>query len=172
MQNAEIIWSINPFKLAENSASTQRRLSVGNLTRFAEFLATEKGEIEVTFTGFRDDDRRKLMRCKLEGHVEMECQSTFQPIEVAIEREIIFYPVMSEESIASAPDEYEAFLFDTDELDLVNLVEDELILSLPIVVNSPESPQHVRFGPEIEEQKADKPNPFAVLEQLKQSSKE
>ena len=79
---------------------------------------------------------------------------------------------MSEEAIAAVPDEYEAFLYDTEELDLVNLIEDELILSLPLAVYSPDSPEQLRFGPEIVEQEEKKPNPFAVLAQLKQNSEE
>ncbi len=172
MQKAEPIWSINPYKLAENSASTERRLSISQLPRLLESLYNDEGEILAKVSGWMDEDRRKLLKCSLTGTVMMECQTRFTALPVQIEREIDFYPVTSEERIASAPEEYEAFLFDTEELDLVNLIEDELILSLPIVVNSPASPEHQRFGPEIDEQAGKKPNPFAVLASLKQNSED
>ena len=169
MQKAEPVWSINPFKLAENSASTERNLAIEHLPRLMEYLSSTEGTIHAKVTGAIDEDRRKLLQCTLNGTVMMECQSSFESLPVEINREVTFYPVMSEEAIGSAPDEYEAFLFDTEELDLVNLIEDELILSLPIALTSPESPEHQRFGPEIEEQEEKKPNPFAVLAQLRNS---
>ncbi len=170
MQKAEAIWSINPFKLAENSASTERHLAVSQLPRLVEFLASDEGEIHASISGLIDEDRRKLLHCTLSGTVMMECQTTFQAIPVELSREVTFYPVMTEEMIAAAPDEYEAFLFDTEELDLVNLIEDELILSLPIALSSEGSPNHMSFGPKIVEQEEKKPNPFAVLAQLKKDS--
>jgi uncharacterized protein len=167
MQKADAIWSINPFKLAENSASTERRLAVSQLPRLMEFLASGEGEIYVRVSGLVDEDHRKLLSCTLKGTVMMECQTSFKTVPVQLEREVTFYPVLSEEMIAAAPEEYEAFLFDTDELDLVTLIEDELILSLPIAVSSEDSPVRMTFSPEIVEQEEIKPNPFAVLQSLK-----
>jgi uncharacterized protein len=170
MQKADAIWSINPYKLAENSASTERCLAVSQLPRLVEFLACDEGEIYAHIAGRVDEDHRKLLVCSLKGTVMMECQTTFQVIPVELVREVTFYPVLTEEMIAAAPEEYEAFLFDTDELDLINLIEDELILSLPIAVSSEDSPVRLTFGPEVIEQEEKKPNPFAVLAALKKDS--
>ncbi|PWK49282.1 YceD family protein [Pleionea mediterranea] len=172
MKKADVLWSINPFKLAENAASTERTIAVSQLERFVKSLANDNGSIQAVVTGLIDEDRRKLLKCRLTGEVNMTCQTSFKVLPVTIEREVTFCPVMSEEAIAAVPDEYEAFLYDTEELDLVNLIEDELILSLPLAVYSPDSPEQLRFGPEIVEQEEKKPNPFAVLAQLKQNSEE
>ncbi len=170
MKKADVFWTINPFKLAENGASTQRKLLVEQFARLADYLYDLKGEIAAKVEGFVDQDGRKLLKCELSGQVNLVCQSTFKAVPVEIKRELVFYPVMSEQAIADAPEEFEAFLFDTEELDLVELIEDELILSLPLAVTSDEAPMQFSFGPKIVEQSAVKPNPFAVLENLKQSS--
>ncbi|WP_144394311.1 YceD family protein [Pleionea sediminis] len=169
MKKADVYWSINPFKLAENAASTERRLPVASLERFASFLSDDSGEINVVFSGLKDEDGRKLLKCSLSGVVTMECQTSFESVPVILDRDLVFYPVLTEEAIAAAPEQYEAFLHDQDELDLVSLVEDELILSLPMSINSSESPKRMSFGPKLESQEAKKkPNPFEVLAQLKQ----
>ncbi len=172
MKKADVFWSINPFKLSENEAFTERKLPVSQLERLVRSLADDSGVIEARVDGYRDQDGRKLLKCSLSGVVNMECQTSFKPMSVSIDREVVFYPVMSEEAIAAAPEQYEAFLFDTEELDLVNLIEDELILSLPIAINASDSPEHMTFGPKIEPQVEKKPNPFKVLEQLKQNSED
>ncbi|NVJ50477.1 MAG: DUF177 domain-containing protein [Gammaproteobacteria bacterium] len=172
MQNADVSWSINPFKLAENSAKTQRELKVTQLARFREYLSDDSGVIHAELSGYIDEDRRKLMRCCLRGQVYMACQTTFKEVAVEIASEVVFYPVLSEEAMASAPEEYEAVLYDSEELDLISLIEDELILTLPIAVNAPESPEQQSFGPKIVEQSAAKPNPFAVLAQLKKNTED
>ncbi|NVJ60290.1 MAG: DUF177 domain-containing protein [Gammaproteobacteria bacterium] len=171
MKNAAVVWSINPFKLAENRASTERVIPVKQLARLTQSLASNEGDITAKVAGSVDEDRRKILECRLLGNVQMICQTTFKTIDYAIERTVKFCPVLSEEAMASVPDEYEPFLFDSEELDLITLVEDELILSLPIALSSPEAPESQTFGPRIQETEK-KPNPFAVLEGLKKNSRE
>ncbi|MDX1353792.1 MAG: YceD family protein [Thiomicrorhabdus sp.] len=171
MKNAVVAWSINPFKLAENRAQTERVIPVAQLQRLVESLASDVGSITAKVTGSVDEDRRKILDCQITGSVQLVCQTTFDPIDYAIDRTVRFCPVMSEEAMASVPEEYEPFLFDSEELDLITLVEDELILSLPIALSSPEAPKHQSFGPVIEDTEK-KPNPFAVLEGLKKNSRE
>ena len=172
MQKAEVTWSINPFKLAENAAETHREIPITQLSRLKAYLSDDEGVLNASVVGWIDEDRRKLMRCTIDGEVTMACQTSFQPVSVSIASEVVFYPVLSEEAIASAPEEYEAFLYDEEELNLLTLIEDEIILSLPLSVNAPESPKQQTFGPKIIEKEGDKPNPFAVLAQLKQNSED
>ncbi|MCO7225862.1 YceD family protein [Pleionea sp. CnH1-48] len=169
MRNTDITWSINPAKLADSSAYTERHLTVAHFKRLGEYLADDSGEIFVRFDGLRGDggSGRRLLKCHLNAKLAMECQTSFRAVPFEVEKEIVFCPVYNEEAMASVPEEYEAVLIDDEVLDLLTLVEDELILSLPIAVHAPDSPSSMRFGPEIIEETPDKPNPFTVLEGLK-----
>jgi uncharacterized protein len=87
------------------------------------------------------------------------------------------YPVDIELSLAlvateaqadSLPDGYEPLVLDSPMLSLIALVEDELILALPIVALHPDSECSVKTtGSGDAAVPADKPHPFAALAQLK-----
>ena len=99
------------------------------------------------------------------------CQRCLAPVAVPVEFEREFRFVASEE-IAEAQDEAceEDVLVLSRDFNLLELVEDELIMALPVVPKHEECPVAPKLqvaDPEFDEDMTEKPNPFAVLEQLK-----
>jgi len=108
----------------------------------------------------------------LEAHaqVPLTCQRCLTPVPVALEITQDFRFVADEETAMAEDDESdEDLLVMTDALDLMALIEDELLMALPLV------PMHQAClseqAPTSEEEKSilaeAKPNPFAVLASLK-----
>jgi uncharacterized protein len=101
----------------------------------------------------------------------MTCQRCLGPVAVDIEFERSFRFVANE-ALAEVEDEEseEDVLVMSREFNLFELVEDELLMSIPAVPKHEECPTTVKLAAadaDFVDAPADKPNPFAVLQQLK-----
>ncbi|MCW5625585.1 MAG: DUF177 domain-containing protein [Burkholderiales bacterium] len=82
----------------------------------------------------RRQDDRPALRVRVEAEFVLACQRClgFLPVRVASERELVFVPQASLGDIADEEDEAD-FLPDHERLELSAAVEDEVLLSLPMV---------------------------------------
>lgn len=99
------------------------------------------------------------------------CQRCLSPVDVPVQFEREFRFVATEE-LAEAQDEEseEDVLVLSRDFNLLELIEDELLMALPVVPKHTVCPGAVKLqvaDPDFIEEMAEKPNPFAVLEQLK-----
>ena len=110
------------------------------------------------------------LRLELGAEVPQTCQRCLQPYAQAVEVERWFRFVATEEIALAEDDDSEEDLLVLDpRFDLCALVEDELLLALPLVPMHEECPEPPRMSagelPEAEPQ--DKPHPFAALASLR-----
>ena len=105
----------------------------------------------------------------------MQCQRCMGPVLVDVHAQASFRFVADEATAEAEDDESEEdLLVLTPELDVWELIEDELIMSVPIVPKHEICPATVTLSvadEAFEEALAAKPNPFAALAQLKQKPK-
>ncbi|UUX96785.1 DUF177 domain-containing protein [Aquabacterium sp. J223] len=108
------------------------------------------------------------LHLRAQAEVLMECQRCLQPMRVPVHVDRRFRFVASEaEAEAQDLDSEDEVLALPAALDLPALVEDELILALPLV------PRHERCEPpapladEAPDERPERPHPFAALEALK-----
>lgn len=112
------------------------------------------------------------LRLQARATVWLACQRCLQPAEHAllVDRTLRFVASEEEaERLDEASDEEDVLALDH-ALDLPALVEDELILALPIVPRHERCPEPLPYHPETEpvaSEAAPAPHPFAVLAQLK-----
>ena len=128
-----------------------------------------------------DDEGRRRLRGKLQATVPQLCQRCLQPLQQELHCNLDVLVLDSEQELKELPESAsvttDAIVDETGELDLLALIEDELLLSLPLV------PRHEDAGCSAvlndlkhragdEGDSADgpgkRPNPFAVLATLKQ----
>lgn len=105
-------------------------------------------------------------------HLPMQCQRCLTPVTETVLAERSFRFVADEATAAALDDESEEdMLVLSRDFDALALIEDELILSLPLVPMHevcPQSPPMSASDPEFEAA-AQRPNPFGVLAGLKTS---
>ena len=105
----------------------------------------------------------------------MECQRCLTPVDVPLDVERAFRFVADEAAAEALDDESEEDLLAMSrEFDLHELIEDELLMALPVVPKHDECPTAVPLASsddDFEAASADKPNPFAALAGLKKDSK-
>ncbi|MEX0900159.1 MAG: YceD family protein [Gammaproteobacteria bacterium] len=145
-------------RLAARSARIQSVTPVSAMARLVELL--------VDATGSVDSDLRFSERQWIDGEasarVRVICQRCLEPMAVAIDVPI---RLAVDAELASLPDDREAVMSDDGRISLLALVEDELILALPIVPMHAEEKCIVRSVDKSAP--AERESPFAVLQQLK-----
>ncbi len=161
---------LDPFKQVGAGTEMKGNIPLNCLERLEGLLADSEGSVSVHLHFFRDEQRIAVISGKIDAVLSLTCQRCLTVEKVNIEGAFLFALLRSEEDAHSLPDIYEPLVLDKPEIDLHALVEEELILALPIVFYHSEVCQPLdgktTFGDQVEGAEK-KPNPFAVLEKLK-----
>ena len=101
----------------------------------------------------------------------MTCQRCLELVDVRLQVDRSFRFVADEETAAAQDDDVpEDLLVQTSDFNLQQLIEDELVLELPLIARHevcPLQPVLAARDPDFEPAAAGRPNPFAVLARLK-----
>ena len=115
------------------------------------------------------------LHIKVTASFPMECQRCMTPVDVPLEVDRAFRFVADEATAEALDDDSEEDLLAMSrEFDLRELIEDELLMALPVVPKHEECPTAVPMASsddDFEEANADKPNPFAALAGLRKEHK-
>lgn len=174
MQESEKNSIIQPSKLAKKEGELRFSWQVKDFTRLCETLFSDKGDINVRIEGCYDKQDRCLIKSEIKAKLFLVCQTTFEPIEHQINSQVTFCTLTNEDQFIDVEKEYEPVLVEDGRLDLARVIEDELILSVPIVANKSigSLAQKMSFG-ELDEQsiveEKQASNPFLVLSNLKKT---
>lgn len=156
---------IDPRQLARKGQTLRGRLPISGMPRLVQALAESSGEIEVELA-FDLEAGRYMVRGRLRTEVSLICQRCMEHMRLVIEAPVTLEVVGSDEAAAQVAEGYEPYTVAEDEIALGDMVEDELLLALPIVpMHEDMSCQPLLRGEAGDESK--RPNPFAVLGQLK-----
>lgn len=142
---------------------------VSELVRLHDALADQTGSILFKLSGHIGAQGRPRLLLKMSGRLMLTCQRCLQPLEhkVACEREfVLILPGEPEMDVAEEGDMIDCVPADP-QLDVVGLVEEELVLSLPM------SAMHIAESCRPAWQVAQatvKASPFSKLAALKRST--
>ncbi|MHB8820743.1 MAG: YceD family protein, partial [Pseudomonadaceae bacterium] len=154
---------IDPRKFADRAASLQGELNLSQLQRLAESLEDDQGVVRASFAFGRDEQRTVVIHSQLDVDVKMICQRCLEPVVLPIHSECDYAVVNEGSSSQHLPKGYDVLEVGEDPLDLLALVEDELLLALPIVpLHDPEicQPPVGPDEPEPSEDEVTRSNPF------------
>ena len=173
MQKVKLPLTVDPVKDAQRRLDYAGYYSASQLTRLAESVVKVLSDAQVILSFFIDPQKLVVMKGIAKVEVELDCQRCGTSFKQELECNFCYSPVNNLDKIDELPEIYEPIdINEFGEIDLIGTVEDELILSLPIVPMH--SSEHCEvsvveqvFG-ELPEELAKKPNPFAVLANLKQ----
>jgi len=165
---------IEPLVLAAKGRTLSGSLPLSRLNRLDQLLIEAKGAAEVSLHFTRDEAGQPCVVGHATATLQLECQRCMQamawPVRVDFRLGIVTSPGAAEQ----LPDEYDPLLVTGEGISVADIVEDELILALPIVAmhETHECPaQEMLLGLKAEAAAVtEKENPFAVLAQLKKDS--
>jgi uncharacterized protein len=172
MSDQHLPAQISPFKLARQGQVLQGVIQVKGMERLVQVLSRDDAGIAVTLHFDKDPQGVSFARGHLSAKVEMICQRCMKPMTVPVEADVSLGFVTTDEQAGKLSDRYEPCMVTDEPVSLAGIVEDEIMLALPIVALHPEQscePVMEKLHREAREigQPVEKPNPFAVLSQLK-----
>lgn len=154
------------LKQVDKNSCFEGNWPLARLERLRQAICSDEGDITASVRF----GKRSGFRC-LDGRVSaqlvMECQRCLRPLTKHIQGEFHFGLVSSEEEAAGLPNEFEPFLVEAGEQSLIDVIEDELLLSLPIVaVHDEDCSDYLYRRNEQENESGDTYKPFAGLRDL------
>jgi len=161
---------LDPVTLADRGRDLAGRVPIASFERLGGALYSREGEIEVTLRFGHDEQGRRILAGSMAGALQLECQRCLSPYALPIDLELALILVESDSEAETLPEELDALVVgDRRSMHTVDMLEDDLILALPIV---PRCTNEAQCDPAVElidsealdsgtEQSTQKP--FAVL---------
>jgi uncharacterized protein len=184
--------ALDIYEFAKSGRQSAGALRVSQMPRMLAEVPADAPDRDTVFTWqaegstqpeLQDDGveaPQPYLRLAVHGSLWLTCQRCLQPYSQHLDVDATYRIVATEEEADEYPlddDEVEVIV-GSRQFDLVDLIEEELLLSLPLVPKHAACPEtHESLLPVSDEAEADedsgeeveKPNPFAVLEKLKSS---
>ena len=170
MLNDPIPPHVDPRKLADRGTTLEGELPLADLERLCDPLADNLGTVQAKFVFEKDERRAVVIHSEIDVEVKMVCQRCLELVTLPIHSECSYAVVKEGANTQSLPKGYDVLELGEDPLDLLALIEDELLLALPIVpTHDPKECQQPAGAdePEPSVDEVTRSNPFSVLAQLK-----
>jgi len=168
MSEATLPHLIEPAKWADREARLNAVVPLGRFDRLLEGAVARTGDVEVRLSFSRDARGLPHLAGELRTALPLTCQRCLEAVDMPVAAEVDVF-LLSDEALAERLGEEEDYVvFDDGQLDLPELLEDELILAMPLVARHDDcEPQVALSEPEPVAEPAKKENPFQVLAGLK-----
>jgi len=155
--------------MVANQRRFEGSVPLAQMPRLVEVLADSDGECRYAVEFYRDPLKIDVMHMQLSASLPLICQRSLERFMHQVEIDQRLGLISEESQEAAMPEGMEAVLVDrSGEVSPLELIEDELLLAVPLV---PVSPNASELDPEWVHDEAveeDKPNPFAALQTLKE----
>jgi uncharacterized protein len=154
---------VDAWRMVATKREFEGRVPLANMSRLRGSLVDDAGEVNFMLSFGTDSLKLPFVELRVNAQLPLECQRSLQRFLLPVELQQRLGLIRDEADEAALPPDYEAFLVPEDGmLKLLNLVEDELILALPVVPVSPDVDAVERdFMPTAEETAS--ASPFAAL---------
>ncbi len=165
---------VDPYKLADQHATIHRELPLASFPRVVEVLGECSGLVHVEMQFYRDEQRRCIVQGHLQTQAEVVCERCLNPVEQPVVSDFTLCVVVSDEAARDIPKDYDPLIIEGQTLEIGDMVEEEILLALPMFSyhDDPQCGVGMKpVAPELPdeglENKVQKPNPFEVLSTLK-----
>lgn len=138
-------------------------LPVSGLERLQDLLVEVAGDVNFRLSGFKGERGELLLQLEVTGLLPLACQRCLEavPFELDVDSLLEIVPEGADMSQDELEDDTRDFLPLAGELDVAELVEDEILLALPV------APRHEKCGLPGAAGAGERVNPFAALAALK-----
>lgn len=166
---------VEPYKLAARAEHLEGLMSLDGFVRLADAVGPQSGDSHVWLDFGVDGQGQREIRGRLAADLQLPCRRCQFPMAQHVESEFRLGMVTSDTLAAELPSTHEPVVVENEQLNLLTVIEDELILSLPQVVYHDEadcrvSRDQLSSGAEAEQTVSPPASPFEVLRRLKGKS--
>jgi uncharacterized protein len=161
---------VDPFRFADNGLSLDGFLLIKDMTRLCLSLASGEGQVDVDLVFGIDEQGIRYIKGHLVAGLMLQCQRCLEPFKYEIISDFLSGLAHTEEEAGRLPERYDPLVVADGSLVLGDMVEEELIVSLPIVSmhDAKACKAKLPFAAGVEaDVLAEKDNPFKVIKSLR-----
>jgi uncharacterized protein len=153
-------------KEVSRDSNFQGKIGLGDLNRLADFLLLDRADIEVEFKFSQSDYDLPMVEGEIQTRLTIECQRCLKAMEIPLK--INFQLLVSPPGSEVIESSLDTVFSENGSVDIFAVVEDELILGLPLVTMHEDIACNEYWQTQAEDPElATKENPFSVLAKLK-----
>lgn len=175
---------VNPFRLVEQRKSLTGLLPVSQLSRLADMVLPDSGAVTVSMHFTHSPGGLPMIDGRLAAALLLECQRCMQPMLFRLDHPFHLALSAFPGDVRAEEEGLEVWLVEDERLFIQDVVEDEILLALPLVAKHDQcEPLTVGFdapaadGPATSPESLDaggpfaRKHPFAVLKDWKKTEK-
>jgi uncharacterized protein len=153
---------IDSLQFARSREQRRGSVPVAAFARLSDVLAEPTGSVAYRLSGAVDASGKPELEVEVTAQLALVCQRCLEPFAVALERRTCFALVTCESDLRDPADEREGHetVLATEIDDVADLVEQEVLLALPLAPMHPDA-QCSAFTPDAAEHR--RSSPFAAL---------
>jgi uncharacterized protein len=155
---------VDPYRLCEAGREFAGKVPISALTRLASMLLAVDGALSYRVRFFRDEAKRMRVAGTVSAVLTMQCQRCLEPLRVTLDHEFSLQLVPSEGTAARVEGQLDPLLLAPGEpLDVFAMLEDEVMLALPLVPRHREVCAQLVPAAEPAAGEGEQDNPFRQL---------
>lgn len=171
MKNKPLPIEIDPYQLAKSATTLSGSLKIRSMERLKALLLDEHQAVNAVLQFGKDEEGYYFVRVDLQAELILQCQRCLEPMNYNLQLKVNLCLLNDEKKIKNIPEHYEPLLVNSNSMKLADIVEDELLLNIPLVAkhdNKECSPSLSKLNAQANKMDFEnKPKPFAVLAKLK-----
>lgn len=167
---------IPPLDFVRNAGVHCDKIPVFEFARLRNLLFDDDGVVTYQISGYSDKNNRPNLRLEVKGEIHFRCQRCLDKLTHVVELQAFLRLVKNEAELNQADndDTIDAILA-TSELDVFDLIEEEIILSLPISSHHPDGKCTLNQPKSTESEsnsvnRSQAAHPFAALAKFKKTN--
>jgi uncharacterized protein len=135
---------VDPLTLADRGRALSGVVPVSACHRLGHWLASDEGDFAVELQFGRDEKGRRVLTGRVRGRVMLTCQRCLGTYGLDLDLPIGVVLVDSEAEAETLPEEVDALVIgDSATMHTVDMIEDDLILALPLIAKCPDTKECV-----------------------------
>ena len=158
---------VDPRKLAGQGARFSGSVPTVQMARLAAAVVSADDAAEAELDFGRDDEGRAMVQGKVELGVELECQRCLKPLAYRLAGKVALGIVWDLDGAKALPRQLDPWVIESESSDLYEMVEDELLLALPIAAYHDTDECRGTGSYSTGKVSDSAENPFGILAQLK-----
>ena len=128
---------IDALDFAHHAGAHHGKISLSEFERLHDYLTADGGELQYAVTGALDKDANPVLQITVRGEITLRCQRCLGELEHKLDLRTVLRLAKNEHELALLDeDESVDCVLATRDTDVLTLIEDEILLSLP------SSPRH------------------------------
>jgi len=168
MRENRLLQKIEPYRAARSEQRMQGTVPLKALKRASEIFAEATGELTVSFDFYMEAETLPVVRVGCSGLLPLKCQRCLGIFQQSLSLTFTLGMIKHTAEVKQLTSEYDPFILTSEFITPAEIIEDEIILNIPVVPkHEPNHPSCINLPTEddiISDKAGD--NPFDILKKL------